>query len=339
MGCRRQRRWPALVAIIGRGRGVASLVVFVAGIALGGAARADRNDLRLANLCNSSSGTCDWFKPSPTGGTTLVLDPQAASRFRSLMSELGVAVAPRLQTPADTLGFAGVQVSAELGFTEISNNHSFWDGTEGVQPLNPRVSRPPGTLATVGAFVRKGMFYPVPAIELGAGAVNVLQSGMWALQAYGKIALQEGFHDTPLPSVAIRIAFSDLVGTDQVDLDVWSADAVLSKAFGVGGTVRLEPFLGWNLLLIDAKSNLVDAPAQGGATTTAVMKFRFSDQDLILRNRWFAGMKARLWKLFVSAEFAFAPAGHSSDGSASSEKASDGSQSQKSVGISAGFDL
>jgi len=338
MGCRRQRRWPDRVAIIGRGRGVALLVVFVVGIALGGVARADRNDLRLANLCDSSSGACDWFKPSPTGRATLVLDPQAPSRFRSLMSELGVAVAPRLQTPADTLGFAGVQVSAELGFTEISNNHSFWDGTEGVQPLNARVSRPPGALATVGAFVRKGMFYPVPAIELGAGAVNVLQSGMWALQAYGKVAVQEGFHDTALPSVAIRIAFSDLVGTDQVDLDVWSADAVLSKAFGVGGTVRLEPFLGWNLLLIDAKSNLVDAPVQG-ASATAVMKFRFPDQDLILRNRWFAGAKARLWKLFLSAEFAFAPAGHSSDGTASSGMATDGSQSQKSVGISAGFDL
>jgi len=318
---------------------VALLVGVAVGGMGGGAARADRNDLRLANLCNSSSGTCDWFQPAATGGTTLVLDPQAPSRFRSLMSELGVAVAPRLQTPADTLGFAGVQVSAELGFTEISNNHSFWDATEGVQPLNTKVSRPPGALATVGAFVRKGMFYPVPAIELGAGAVNVLQSGMWALQAYGKVALREGFHDSPLPSVAIRVAFSDLVGTDQVDLDVWGLDAVLSKAFGVGGTVRLEPFVGWNLLLINAKSNLVDAPAQGGAAAPAVMKFRFSDQDLILRNRWFAGAKVRLWKLFLCAQFAFAPAGHSSDGAASSGMAVDGSQSQKSVDVSAGFDL
>jgi len=322
---------------------VARWLGIVVGLAVGGSgvgvARADRNDLRLANLCNSSSGACDWFKPSPTGGTTVVLDPQAPARFRSLMSELGVAVAPRLQTPADTLGFAGVQISAELGFTEISNNHSFWDGTEGVQPLNTKVSRPPGALATVGAFVRKGMFYPVPAIELGAGAVNVLQSGMWALQAYGKIALQEGFHDTPLPSVAVRIAFSDLVGTDQVDLDVWGVDAVLSKAFGVGGTVRLEPFAGWNLLLIDAKSNLVDAPAQGGPAPSAVMKFRFPDQNLILRNRWYAGAKVRLWKLFLTAEVAFAPAGHSSDGSASSGMASDGSQSQKSACLSAGFDL
>jgi len=255
------------------------------------------------------------------------------------MSELGVAVAPRLQSPADTLGFAGVQISAELGFTEISNDRSFWDATEGVQPLNTKISRPPETLATVGAFIRKGMFYPVPAIELGAGAVNVLQSGMWALQAYGKIALQEGFHDTPLPSVAVRVAFSDLVGTDQVDLDVWGADLVLSKAFGVGGTVRLEPFVGWNLLLINAKSNLVDAPAQGGAAATTTTKFRFPDQDLIVRNRWFGGAKVRLWKLFLCAEFAFVPAGHSSDGSASSGGAADGSGSQKSVGVSAGFDL
>ena len=36
--------------------------------------------------------------------------PTAQSRFRSLMSELGVAIAPRLMTPADTLGYAGLPV-------------------------------------------------------------------------------------------------------------------------------------------------------------------------------------------------------------------------------------
>lgn len=291
----------------------------------GGAARADRNDLRLANLC-------DWSSPScPDAG--------APARFRSLMSELGVVVAPRLQTPADTLGFAGVQVSAELGFTEISNNHAFWNGTEVVQPANTTVARPSGSLPTVGAFVRKGMFYPVPALELGAGAVNVLQSGMWALQAYAKVAVQEGFHDTPLPSVALRVAFSDLVGTDQIDMNVWGLDALLSKAFSMGGTARIEPFMGWNLLFIGAQSHDVDAASQPGAPTSPMVKLRFADQDRIFRQRWFGGAKLRLWKLFLTVELALALAGHSSDGSASSGKAQDGSQSQRFVGVSAGFDL
>ena len=49
------------------------------------------------------------------------------------MSELGFAIAPRLMTPADTLGYAGFQFSAELGVTTINPNRkigdrAYWDG-------------------------------------------------------------------------------------------------------------------------------------------------------------------------------------------------------------------
>ena len=372
MGCRRPRRTPTDVAApsaVARrlARGLALLSAI--GISLvGGAAHADRNDLRLINLCDSSTsaGSCPWVTRTPTS-TTVTLDPRASTLFRSLMSELGVVVAPRLQTPADTLGFAGFQLSAELGFTEISNGESarFWNGTEGVQPANPRVARPPAALTTVGAFVRKGMFSPVPALELGAGAVNVLQSNLWALQAYAKVALHEGFHDTPFPSVAIRVALSDLVGTDQVDLKVWGFDALVSKAFSLSGTARVEPFLGWNLLLIDGQSGVIDATpecdaaavratnpadpravallprscqAQAGTTADLGANFRFPHEDLILRNRIFGGAKVKLWKLFMSAEVAIAPGGSSRDGSAATGRATDTSGAQKSIAISLGID-
>lgn len=298
--------------------------------------RADRNDLRLINLCDASaSGACPWVTQTPAG-TSVTLDADASTRFRSLMSELGVVVAPRLQTPADSLGFAGFQLSAELGFTEISSGQSFWNGTEGVQPANPKIARPPGALATVGAFVRKGMFLPVPSIELGAGAVNVTQSGMWALQAYAKVAVHEGFHHSAVPSLALRFAFSDLVGTNQVDLKVYGLDVLASKAFSVAGTWRLEPFVGWNLLLIDAQSGVIDAtPA---TATDRGATFRFPNQDLILRSRWFAGAKMKLWKLFLATEVALTTGG-GSESHAAAGPAHDRSGVQKSVTISAGFDF
>jgi hypothetical protein len=305
-------------------------------VIIGGEARADRNDLRLINLCDSSAtGACPWVTQTATG-TTVMLDGDASTRFRSLMSELGVVVAPRLQTPADTLGFAGLQLSAELGFTEISSGQSFWNGTEGVQPANPKIARPPGALTTVGAFVRKGMFLPVPSIELGAGAVNVLQSGMWALQAYAKVAVHEGFHRSAVPSVALRFAFSDLVGTNQVDLRVYGLDVVASKAFSMAGTWRLEPFVGWNLLLIDAQSSVIDAKTPTATDRGAT--FRFPHQDLIFRSRWFGGAKMKLWKLFVATEVALTTAG-GSDSNTATGRADDRSATQKSVTISAGFDF
>src|SRR3954470_4808922 len=111
--------------LLARGLG---LLVLSSGLLAARPARADRNDLRLINLCDTSQGNgCSWVTQTPTR-TTVALDPGANTRFRSLMSELGTVVAPRLQTPADTLGFAGIQLSADLDVTQISNGQSFWNG-------------------------------------------------------------------------------------------------------------------------------------------------------------------------------------------------------------------
>ncbi len=329
-------------------------------------ARADRNDLRLINLCDmSGGGGCPWVARSGPP-TPVILDAQAPSRFRSLMSELGTVIAPRLQTPADTLGFAGFQFSAELGMTEISRDKSFWNGVEGVDPGNT-AARPDAWLTTMGLFVRKGMWFPIPALEWGAGAVNVLQSGMWAVQGYVKLAIQEGFHDWALPSAAVRAGFSQLVGTDQVTLTVSSIDVLLSKAFGLAGTARVEPFAGWNYLFIDARSGVIDGTPgcdavllqqtsptdvqglsrlplscrkdQAGTWGDLYANFTFPEQNVITRSRFYGGLKLKLAMLFVVGQFAIATAGRSRDGRATTDPGRDGSGTQRSVSVSAGFDF
>lgn len=324
-------------------------------------ARADRHDLQLLNLCDSSGGVgCSWVSRAG-GGTTVTLDPEATSRFRSLMSELGVAIAPRLQTPADTLGFAGFQFSAELGMTQISRDKPFWNG---VQAFNGR-ERPDGWLTTMGLYARKGMWFPVPALEWGVGAVNILQSGMWSVEGYVKLAIQEGFHNWPLPSAAVRAGFSQLVGTDQVTLTVTSIDVLISKAFSLAGTTRIEPFAGWDFLFIDARSGVIDATpdcdaflVQHAASDAAARaacpgavageagtwsdlggNFTFPNQDVITRNRIYGGVKLKLAAMFLAGQWAIVPAGKSRDGRSSGNGARDDSATQQAVSISAGFDF
>src|SRR3954470_7727293 len=98
MGCRTPRRTPGRASALASG---AAILFAVAAAAR--TARADRNDLRLINLCDTSAtGSCPWVtRTAPS--TTVFPDADAAARFRSLMSELGVVAAPSLQTPADTL--------------------------------------------------------------------------------------------------------------------------------------------------------------------------------------------------------------------------------------------
>jgi hypothetical protein len=353
------------------------LMVLAVGCTLSfaGAARAGKNDLELINLCDSHPGAglggqaqeCSWVT---RGGTGLITAPvsvsqQGQSQFRSLMSELGVVIAPRLQTPADTLGYAGFNFSAELGFTKINSSRPYWRGVSSVDPTAPPVARSDSYLTTVGGFVRKGLWLPLPAFEFGAGAVNIVGSRMYALQGYAKIALQEGFHGWALPSLAVRGSVSQLLGTDQVSLNVFGVDVLVSKAFGLAGTARIEPFLGWNMLFIDAQSGVIDAtpgcdayavknaaaggPAvsdhcaatQNGTFDDLKANFTFPQQDVITRQRWSGGFKLKLAVVFLVAEYDLIPAGTSHDERQAdpSLNGRDESGRQQSFSLSAGFDF
>jgi hypothetical protein len=339
-------------------------LLLLAGLALcwPSLARADKNDLALLNLCPlNGAGVCSWVQRNPTTGqTTVTLDPDAPTRYRSLMSELGVVAAPRLMTPADTLGYAGFQVSAELGFTAINPSRqvgglSYWNGVAGVEPGNPNATRPATTLTTIGGFVRKGLWLPVPALEFGVGAVSILGSHMYAIQGYAKLALQEGFHDWVLPSFSVRGSASQLLGTSDVTMTVYGVDLLISKAFGVGGTTRWEPFFGWNVLFIDARSGVIDATptcdayaqhagsptsgcnaADNGTWNDLGANFTFPAQDIIIRYRWSVGVKVKLSVLFLAAELEYTQHGSTHDSHAD---AADVSGSQTGGSLSAGFDF
>lgn len=352
-----------MVAFRGRRRPSPLLTLSLAvGLALSwqARARADKNDLNLLNLCVRPDGT-NLCANGPDMG--------AQSRYLILMSELGAVVAPRLLTPADTLGYAGFQFSGELGITTINNNRTvngdtsgipYWNGIQAVDPRSPNAARPPSSLTTVGGFVRKGLWFPLPAMELGAGAIDVLGSHMYAIQGYAKLALQEGFHDWVLPSFAVRGSVSQLLGTSQTNLTVWGVDVLASKAFSIGGTARIEPYLGWNALFIDARSGVIDGtptcdayaqhlvtpgmgltpagclPANDGTWNDLANNFTFKAQDIITRYRWYAGFKLKLSVVFVTAEFDLIQAGTSHDGNADIV---DGSGTQESFALSAGLDF
>jgi hypothetical protein len=348
----------------------AGLLSVGATFAAGSVAHAGSNDLQLLNLCSRAPGTeCPWVKRDANGSITGpitgdIIGADGQAKFRSLMSELGVVIAPRLQTPADTLGYAGFQFSAELGFTKINNNRDYWQGVASFNPDQPTQGQPSSYLTTVGGFVRKGMWFPLPAFEFGAGALNIIGSRMYAIQGYAKLALQEGFHGWWLPSFAVRGSVSQLLGTDQVNLNVYGLDVLISKAFGLAGTSRLEPFLGANILWIDAQSGVIDAtpgcdayearaaapttdpmmtpkgcqPSQTGTWNDTFANFTFPSQDVIMRYRWSGGFKLKMSVVFLVAEYDYIQAGKSRD-SKQPEAVKDGSGSQQAFSLSAGLDF
>jgi hypothetical protein len=334
-----------------------------AGMGFTGRALAGRNDLRLANLCPQAPALgvqeCSWVKRDASGLITGVnIDTDGLSNFRSLMSELGVVMAPKIPMVADTLGFAGFSVSGELGFTQISRNKTFWNGVDAVSPQSTTVSRPDSTLTTMGVFLRKGLWFPVPSLEVGGGVVSLLQSQMLSWQTYAKFALHEGYYDLPFPSLAIRAALSYLTGTDQVNLKTTSLDAIVSKGFGVLKTARLEPFGGLSLIMIKASGKPIDftplcdarqvamatpgqsiggecAAAQSGTPNDFMATVAFPGQETIRRYRFFGGAKLKFGVLAVIGQYEFYPGGTSRDKSS----AVDHSGGQSSFSLSTGLDF
>jgi hypothetical protein len=280
------------------------------GVAAPRRAAADPNDLvlsrlatRLVNASGQSSGVV---------GQNL--------EFRALASQLGVVLAPHLLTPADTLGFGGFQFDVDVSQTSVDSKQPYWRARAGSPDPSGanQVANGPDALRTIGIFAHKGLWLPVPSFEIGAGAVHLVDSRTWTAQLYGKIGLHEGYHELPIPSLAVRGAVSRMMNQRELDLTVASLDVTVSKHFGIGGTWRLDPFAGWNLLLIVPRSEVIDAtpnidPLHVGDEMDANNNFVFKDQATIYRQRILVGAKLQYYVVQLTVEAQFALAGSSVD--------------------------
>ncbi len=255
---------------------------------------------------------------SPEENRQLKVDSH--TNYRQLMSELGTVFAPSFLSPAETLGYMGYAININYGFTTINNTSTYWkDGMHG---------DPASIMQTVGFDVRKGMWFPLPGFEIGAGLKYLTQSHMYAPHIMAKFSINEGYFKWPFPAVAFRGFGSRVMGSQEVDLTLVSLDLSLSKSFGLNSTVNLIPYAGFNYLMILADSKVIDfTPGidslnnsqdqyESGITCTSAdcnYNLVFDDQDMIVRNRLFAGVQVMFYKFTVTLEGVWTFGGSSTD--------------------------
>jgi hypothetical protein len=328
--CRESRRRGACAAALA--------VTLAATLSFDRLANAGTWDLNLSRLCRlqAADGTLlDCGRPhdfSQYGG--LSSDPIKPDHesFRSLMSELAVIFAPNLSAPAETVGFGGFNLSADFGFTTInprrSANHTdatlkhrYWRAAESVSGEAYRTGSdirtgfareridaelPPDLAPTMTLMARKGFWFPFPSVEFGAGVKHLIGSQMWAGIITAKVALHEGFQSWPLPAIALRGSGTRVFGGTDFDLTLAGLDLSISKAFGLGSTYSLTPYLGYQLLWIIADSATLDAlPYQRAADLSNDRHFTFLPQARILRQRAFIGARLQFYMVTLLAHFSF----------------------------------
>lgn len=320
-------------------------------VTAGNHAHADLLDLTLHHLITRSKAT------SP-GGPVDPNAPSARADYRQLSSELGVVLAPRILTPADTPGYSGFQITFDAGFTTLSNstcrqnqanlgdldsNQCPWQlGAQGKDGTNRGLPRWAQTLSVTA---RKGFWLPVPGFEIGVGATKLLQSNIYALQAYIKLGIHEGYHYHGLPSIAVRGSAARVFGTPQLSLTLIQSDIELSKNFGILGTVTLTPYIGGAGLVVIGRSQVidltpgVDAYQQGPNSPDLNNNVVFANQSDILRWRFFGGLRLQYSVLVLTAEFLFTACGDLGVGRCdhAGKDVPDRSPHQYTVNISGGF--
>jgi hypothetical protein len=304
-------------------------------IAAVSAAHADPNDLVMSRL---SSRIMD-----NSGNVTSVVGQNL--EMRALSSQLGVVLAPHLLTPADTVGFGGFQLTVDYATTTIDAKQSYWRALEGANS---------GAMQTIGLFARKGLWFPVPSMEIGGGAIHLVDSHVWTGQLYTKLALHEGYHDLLIPSLSVRGAVSRMMTQRELDLTTASLDVAISKHIGVGGTWRLDPYVGWNMLMIIPRSEVIDGTPEVDPLDEPddiMNNFVFAEQDTIFRQRFFVGAKLQYYVFQLTLEAQFATAGNSvddrvgttdacvADSTTTACDATDIAASQRTLSMSAGFDF
>lgn len=316
----------------------ASALLFAMTVCAPSVAAADANDVIISRLATRIMNN--------NGELTNVVGQNL--EFRALASQLGVILAPRLLTPADTIGFGGFQFSVDYATTTIDPGADYWRALERTTA--------PGYMSTVGFFARKGMWFPIPSFEVGVGAVHLLDSSTWTGQLYAKVGLHEGYHQLPLPSLAVRGAVSRMMEQRDLDMTIASLDITLSKHIGIGGTWRLDPYAGWNLLMIIPRSEVIDPTPnidslQPGNEMDSELNFVFREQDTIFRNRFIVGAKLKYYVFHLTLEAQFALAGSSVDDRAGTDvacmpdsttascDATDTAKAQRTLSLSAGFDF
>jgi hypothetical protein len=261
------------------------LAVFAGAMALSaGPAQALDNDLDLSRLCRDYDPQNGGASPC---GRTIRPDQQA---FSDLMREMGMAFAPRLLQPAETLGINGFQFDLGFSATSINSDKDYWQ--QGISD-----GTPPGSLMTMMLDMRKGLPY---SLEIGANASYLIDSEQWAIGGSLKWAINEAVDQFPV-DVAIRGSANHLVGSAQYALTTVGLDAILSRSFGAGGIANIGPYLAYSPLFIFARSGVVDATP--GTPDDADGSFTFSGEDLVV-HRFIIGSRFIFGAFMITPELA-----------------------------------
>jgi len=247
-------------------------------------AQALDNDPEIRRLCVPSNDS-----PALPCGVNPVPD-QAA--FKELSREMGMAFAPKLLAPAETLGVNGFQFSMQYSITNVNEEEEYWQ--RGVKDQSPS-----STLMVSQFEVRKGLPF---SAEIGANASYMIETELWAFGGMLKWALNEAVDAFPV-DISLRGSLNRVVGSSELQLTTVGLDVILSRSFGAGGIANVAPYMAYSPAWILARSGVVDSTP--GDASDLGRSFVFEKETLTI-HRFILGSRFVFGAVNFSPEVALA---------------------------------
>ncbi len=171
--------------------------------------------------------------------------------FETFLAEYAFGIAPKVLSPASTLGFSGffMGVDGSLAFRPTGGDaEERWQRGTASDEIQTVMFNP-------GVHIRKGFphfFGQFWSIELGSMVNYLVLSELVTLGGEVKVSLFEGYHTGwrgALPDIAVRGSIVRVVGESDVDMSVVAVDGSLSYSFGLAGVVNLTPYAGYQITM------------------------------------------------------------------------------------------
>ena len=203
----------------------------------GSRAMAGKLDLTLANFidCPPSGANCRPLQQD----------------YETFLAEYMFGIAPKVLTPAETLGYSGFFMGLDTSFAfrpTGSAAEDRWQKGTASDEIQTVMVNP-------GVHVRKGFphFFGQPwSIELGSRVSYLALSELVTLGGDIKISFFEGYHSGwrgALPDIAATGSIVRVVGESDADITIVAVNGTLSYSFGVAGVVNLTPYGGYQVTM------------------------------------------------------------------------------------------
>ena len=201
------------------------------------------------------------FTPTTGNAANNYYRPDNAA-WAKLVTQYGLAIAPPAMHPARTTGYGGFEFSLFGVATTVSKDEDFMKrGTEGAITNNQfpkNNSSPDGVLQVYGITGRKGLPY---GFEIQGSVGYIANTEMTVLGGGIRLSPFEGFRKGALgviPDISVGGYVNTLAGTNKVKMTVPALDVQVSKPFTIANQLIIQPYIGWQMIWIDADSGVVD---------------------------------------------------------------------------------